>query len=489
MPPPLMAFLCVVGIVGLFVLDRDKGPRPSKALWIPVAWLFINCSRPVSLWLQAFGLRGFTVARTAQVYIEGSPVDAAAFSFLLIAGFIVLAHRSQQISPLLARMVPILIFFLYCALSILWAEYPLVAFKHWNKGIGDLVMVLVVLTDAEPTVAFKRLLTRVGFVVLPLSVLFIKYYPSLGRTFTPLGFPMYSGVAMQKNTLGVICLVFGLGFLWRFRALYRDRNVARRTQLLIAYGTILAMALWLLRMSNSMTSISCFGMAGGLLLLANRPMVIRRPALVHILVVAMVGFSSFALFFDTSGDIIKGLGRSPTLTGRTAIWGAALSLVRNPLIGTGYESFWVGKRLEEFWSLNDGAFYGITEAHNGYLELYLNLGWIGVALLAALILTSYPKVIATLRADPEAGSLGLAFFVAEVLYNYTEAGFRMMFPLWFFFLLAVLGIPKAPAPQDPSAIDDYLLDDVVAPERNVDQALGVITRLTLPFVGKVPHHM
>ena len=55
-------------------------------------------------------------------------------------------------------------------------------------------------------------------------------------------------------------------------------------------------------------------------MLANRPMMTRRPAVVHILVAAMVGFSLFALFFDSSGDIIKGLGRNPTLTGRTAIW-------------------------------------------------------------------------------------------------------------------------------------------------------------------------
>ena len=81
-----------------------------------------------------------------------------------------------------------------------------------------------------------------------------------------------------------------------------------------------------------------------------------------------------------------------------------------------------------------GPSTGSQKAHNGYLELYLNLGWIGVALLAGLILISYPKVIATLRADPQTGSLGLAFFVAEVVYNYTEAGFRMMFPLWIFFL-------------------------------------------------------
>jgi O-antigen ligase len=254
---------------------------------------------------------------------------------------------------------------------------------------------------------------------------------------------------------------------------YRDREVARRTQLLTAYGIILAMTLWLLRMSNSMTSISCFVMASALLVLANRPVMTRRPAVVHIVVAAMIGFSLFALFFDTSGDIIKGLGRNPTLTGRTAIWNAVLPFAGNPLIGTGYESFWVGKRVEEFWSRNDGVLNGITEAHNGYLELYLNLGWIGVALLAGLIVGGYPKVIATLRADPQAGSLGLAFFVAEIVYNYTEAGFRMMFPLWIFFLLAVLGIPTTPPPQEPSTIENDFFDDVIAPETDVDQVLGV----------------
>jgi O-antigen ligase len=132
--------------------------------------------------------------------------------------------------------------------------------------------------------------------------------------------------------------------------------------------------------------------------------------------------------------------------------------------------------VEEFWSSNEGALNGITEAHNGYLELYLNLGWIGVALLAGLILTGYPRVIATLRADPHAGSIGLAFFVAEVVYNYTEAGFRMMFPLWIFFLLAVLGIPKAPARENPSTIESDLLDDIFVPEADVDRPLGVTSR-------------
>lgn len=477
MPPPIMAFLCIVGIVGLFALVRDKEPRPSKALWIPVAWLFINCSRPVSLWLQAFGLRGlFPAANSAQVYLEGSPVDGAVFSFLLIAGFIVLAHRVQRIGPLLGRMVPVLIFFSYCAISILWAEYPLVAFKHWNKGFGDLVMVLVVLTDPQPASAFKHLLSRVGFVVIPLSILFIKYYPSMGRSFTMSGFPMYTGVTMQKNSLGVICLIFGLASLWSFLAVYRDRGRAHRTQLLIAQGTILSMVLWLLWTCNSMTSLSCFIMAAGVMVLARRPIVSRRPALVHLLVAAMLGMSIFALFFDSSGGIVEGLGRNPTLTGRTAIWEAVLPLAGNPLVGTGYESFWLGKRLEKFWSVNDGAFEGIQEAHNGYLELFLNLGWIGMVLLALVILMGYPKVIATYRGDPDAGSLGIALFASEVVYNFTEAGFRMMFPLWIFFLLAIMGIPKNRVSGSPAEIDTDPTGDfeVSTPESESYSTLALV---------------
>jgi len=52
MPPALAAVLFVVGIVGLFALDRDRQARTSRSLWIPVCWvLFAVGSRAVSQWL------------------------------------------------------------------------------------------------------------------------------------------------------------------------------------------------------------------------------------------------------------------------------------------------------------------------------------------------------------------------------------------------------------------------------------------------------
>ena len=71
--------------------------------------------------------------------------------------------------------------------SLLWSDFPDVAFKRWTKALGDLVMVLVVLSDREPISAVKRLFSRTEFLLIPLSVLLIKYYPTLGRGLRSLG--------------------------------------------------------------------------------------------------------------------------------------------------------------------------------------------------------------------------------------------------------------------------------------------------------------
>jgi O-antigen ligase len=80
---------------------------------------------------------------------------------------------------------------------------------------------------------------------------------------------------------------------------------------------------------------------------------------------------------------------------------------------------------------------GINEAHNGYIEVYLNLGWAGVSLLGFLLLTAYRKIIAGFRHDPDTGSLLLAYLLATICCSLSESGFRMMSTSWFFLLLAM----------------------------------------------------
>lgn len=441
---PTLATLFYVGVIlALFALDREPNGRVSKALWIPVAWLFLNGSRPISQWLVIFGFRGMAVnVDSPDFYLDGSPVDATVWGILLVAGVAMLITRRKKIGSLLRANAPILVFFGYCAISILWSDFEFVAFKRWIKAVGDIVMILIVVSEPDTLAGVKRFLARTSFVLIPLSALFIKYYPDFGRAYNVWTWlPEYVGVSTTKNMLGMICLVCGLASVWRLISIIQNRIGNLQKGKLLAHIIILLMVIWLFKVANSMTSLSCFLMASTVMTMASTRRFTRRPALAHLALATMISLSAFALFFDTSGSLVESLGRNSTLTGRTDIWRAVLSLVGNPLFGTGFESFWLGKRLQMVW---DMTAKGIQEAHNGYLEVYLNLGWLGLGLLAWVIGCSYRNILNALRRNSELGRLAFAYFLVALVYNFTEAGFRMMAPVWITFLLGTMVVAVRP---------------------------------------------
>jgi exopolysaccharide production protein ExoQ len=150
----------------------------------------------------------------------------------------------------------------------------------------------------------------------------------------------------------------------------------------------------------------------------------------------------YGLILNPGAGLAETVGRDSTLTGRTRLWNTVLSLTANPLFGAGYESFWLGERLQKVWETN---WEHPNQAHNGYLEVYLDLGWVGLGLLALVMVWGYRSIIRALRCDPEAGRIRLAFFVVAVLYNLTEHAFRELHPVWIAFLFAVVIVPKGAA--------------------------------------------
>ena len=197
-----------------------------------------------------------------------------------------------------------------------------------------------------------------------------------------------------------------------------------------------------------MTSLSCFLVAGSLIVATSLRRLARSRAMVHVLVVGALSLAVLAIF--VAPNVLAAVGRDPTLTGRTDIWRLVLDMTGNPLFGTGFESFWLGPRLQRIWAV---YWWHPNEAHNGYVELFLNLGWLGLVLFAAIVVTSYRNVIAALRRDPDFGRLRLAYFVAGIMYNFTESGFRIIDPVWFLFLLVAIVIPRDAAQH----VSDYAI--------------------------------
>lgn len=429
----LVALCWAAGIYILFQLNRERSVRTSPALWLAVIWLSIAGSRNIGEWLQPGGKLDLgTVYRD----VEGSPVDRTVLSLLLAAGIATLINRRRRTGALLKANPAVVAFFVYCAISVLWSDYPFVGLKRWFRGIGDFVMVLVILTDPDPGAALRRALTRTGFVLLPVSILLMKYFPEYGRAYVPwTGEVMWTGVTAFKNTLGQTCLIYGLAAIWCFFLTWRSDDRRRRKRRLFAQGLIIAIAVFLLWLSDSQTSLACFVLACGLMVTVSCSAFARRPAILHPMVLVLVTVPFAVLFMGVGDSALETMGRDPTLTGRTDIWSVALRHVENPLLGAGYENFWLGKRREKL-GREIGVFF--NQSHNGYLETYLNLGWVGVTLLAFLIISGYRNIVKKLRGDPALYSLSLAYFVVALVYNFTEGAVEMMCSVWIVFLIATM---------------------------------------------------
>ncbi len=436
MAPQLAALLFTLFILYLFWIERKGSEGVSRALWIPLIWMFFAGSRYASEWLN-LGVP----AGSADVYLEGNPLNRNIFLLLIVAGVIVLSQRPVAWGRLLARNSWIWLYFLFGGFSVLWSDYPDVSFRRLIKALGNVIMVLVVLTEKRPYEAVGVLLRRFAFLLVPLSVLFIKYYPDLGRAYIRWPYePMFTGVASQKNGLGQICLLAGIYFCW---ALLHGREKrlqwAGRLSLPVNLA-FLGMIAWLLHKANSATSLACLVLVACLLLASRLPSGVREPRRIMVLGMAAVCvFGFLELTLDVSDSVVALLGRDATLTTRVPMWEALREMAVNPLVGVGYESFWLGDRVHV---LQD-EYGSIHQAHNGYLEVYLNVGLVGLGLIVGSILSGLFKLWSHLSRDYTAAILRLCFIVAVALYNYTEATFYGVSNMWLLLLLGIVDVSGA----------------------------------------------
>ena len=209
MSASLAVLLTWAFIAALFIRDARRDSANSFALWLPVLWIIITGSRFPSQWLQ--------LGNPAAVgnVADGSPLDAMIFGLMIVAGVGVLMRRNAFSGQLWRQNAWLIALLVFGLLSIAWSDFPFIAMKRWIKTLGHPVMAMIVLTDPEPMKSFRTVMKRAAFVLLPLSVLFVKYLPEFGRGFDPwTGTGYFNGVMLTKNDLGYVCMIFGLFFLW-----------------------------------------------------------------------------------------------------------------------------------------------------------------------------------------------------------------------------------------------------------------------------------
>jgi exopolysaccharide production protein ExoQ len=446
MPPSLALLLWFLLLVGLFWFDPAKEPKVSSALWVPLVFMFFMASRQPVQWMN--GQVAVSERAMADALEQGDPINRTVSLVLLSLGIAILGARSFRWGNFLRQNWVLTAYLLFALVSVLWSDFPFPAFKKWFRDLGNYVMVLVVISDPFPQRALSTLLRRVGYLLIPLSYVLVKYFPGFAKQYDPwTGEATYCGAATSKNMLGILCLVCGIYFFWDTVVRWPNRKEGRNKAVILVNIALTYLTWWLLITCNSATSRTCLIIAYLVILAAHSKAIQRRPGILSVSI-PIIFLIYILLFFGLglNGAFASAVGRT-SLSGRDEIWRIVLTQQANPLLGAGYESFWLGPRLVRIWASGQGT---INEAHNGYLEVYLNLGYIGLSLLFLFAAAVYKNICKKLKPFLSLASLTLAIWTAFVFHNSTEADFRTGL-MWLVFVLAAFAVSGVEGEKVPES--------------------------------------
>ncbi|MGH7498271.1 MAG: O-antigen ligase family protein [Gemmatimonadales bacterium] len=356
---------------------------------------------------------------------ESSVADSVFVPVYGILGLLVLLRFRTTLRAALAHKLTLLLIMLV-VLSTLWSQASDVT---WRRSIA------IVATSAFGWYLVGRYSGRDILKLLAIAIGFggllsLYYGITDPATASMTGSNEWKGVFDNKNALARIAV---LGFL--LCLLLRIDRVRPPWPLWGAMGLFAG----LLLMSQSKTGLLVLVMLVLLTHFSNT-LRLRLTILIPLIIAAVTLIVGGAMWLHShAATVATQVGRDVTMTGRTDLWAEALIMIqRHPLVGYGYGGFWRG------WIGDSGEFWSAVQwqpphAHNGFIDLTLDLGILGLALFFAGLVTAVTAAVARarwLRSASSTAPLVILSFV--ILYNITESSIlRQNTVLWLVYVIAV----------------------------------------------------
>jgi exopolysaccharide production protein ExoQ len=275
---------------------------------------------------------------------------------------------------------------LLAILSAAWAPDP---FESFRRGIYLFLTIVFGMYLAERYLPEQqmRLVFFVGYSAAILSVLTVFLAPRYGLGFAG----EWKGIFGHKNDLGVF-MIFLLTPAFHLRPTTLPMQVGRLLYILLG--------LLLIFESQSKTAWVICLIYMAYVLAARYLGRFKRLDQVFLVLLAAsaVLFVSFVVYQNV--DLLTGvLGKDATFSGRTRIWSAVLtSISKRPLLGYGYGGFWRGLSGESGNVISSVGF-GVPHAHSGYLNIWLQIGAIGLGMFLAALFVALRNAFACFKPD------------------------------------------------------------------------------------------
>lgn len=239
----------------------------------------------------------------------------------------------------------------------------------------------------------------------------------------------WRGFYSHKNNLGWAMVVASAVFY----------SMARRRGYLSIPGLFLVLSSLLVFLSGSRTSWVVYVL---LLLVVPVFRVLRySPRAMLGLLTALAGVALVAalLAIGHYESLLNAMGREATLTGRTTVWLLAIEQGLNHLwTGSGYGAFWLGQSGASF-TIWETLGWEAPHGHNSYLDVWLELGLVGLFTLIAVFVRYAPATTRMIRSgDDDAQGIGLIILGVALLGLSADIILKQNNILWIAFILAVM---------------------------------------------------
>ena len=305
----------------------------------------------------------------------------------------------------------------WCVLSAFWSAVPDITLRRAALAAIVVIstMASVELIGAGRAFFLWRVVLAGVLVVNWLSIPLIVTAVHLPGDADPSLIGDWRGLYAQKNTAGAVCVMTALLFLF-------SRNGRNNW---IGW-LVAAAATGFLVMTRSKTSLALFPVAlltGGLYRLCWRDALGRAIFLCGALLLLTVAATAAVLNWDAVSRV---LNDPAGLTGRAEIWQAILAYMRDhPLLGAGFGTIAHTGALSPLHNYTSAVWVeAIADSHNGYLQILIATGGIGLALaLLSMIVDPLQRFwpLDPVRAGFKA--LLFALFVFVLLHNFLETDF------------------------------------------------------------------
>jgi len=322
-------------------------------------------------------------------------------------------------------------------ISIIWSSAP-------TSSLVRLVQQFFVITS----VALPCVVSRYRDQILPSLLTCFAVAVLLNLIFLAIRAPSsigHMGIYDHKNGLGEVS---ALAFIFGVHLLFGGGNLRKVVASCTAAGAFVCLVA-----SQSKTSLALACIIPITTLVALRLSYLTRisACLIILYWITLACLSMILLagvFTWTLDDILTFLFGDPTFTGRTLVWSFTTEMIeKRPLLGWGYQAFWLSG--PEAASVREGPGWValMPHAHNGYLDILLETGWLGLSIGAGLLVAVAFGIETAARNAPATAWLPLSLFMFFALHNFLETSFFRAFNNpWLIFLAVAASTPVATRP-------------------------------------------